>query len=168
MKNSGWTVGERSDQIIRKRNCHYYSENNSFKLEYINEITDSLLVRHWLFLTGVLEDGVILDITDHDDIWLFTRGPNVNPLAWLEECQEPPSTAAEITGPGTNGPRQLKSWQVEIWITYEIVSHLAFSLKTMGAKLLNIYGHFCKTTFLYNFFLELFYVESEQMDIIRQ
>ena len=45
---------------------------------------------HWCFLTGYLEDGVILDIMDCHDMWFLTCVPNFSSLAWIEVCQEPP------------------------------------------------------------------------------
>ena len=53
-------------------------------------IFEVILGWHWRFLTGVLEDRVILDIMDHHYIWFLTCVPNFSSLAWLEEFQEPP------------------------------------------------------------------------------
>ena len=44
----------------------------------------------WRFLTGILEDGVILDIRDNLDMLFLPCGPIFCSLACLEELQEPP------------------------------------------------------------------------------
>ena len=49
----------------------------------------SILGGCWWFLTGNLEDGVILDILDHHHMSFLTCVPNFSSLAWLEVCQEP-------------------------------------------------------------------------------
>ena len=44
---------------------------------------------HWWFLTKHLEDGVILDIMDRHNMWLYLCA-KFSSLGWWEMCQEPP------------------------------------------------------------------------------
>ena len=53
-------------------------------------VLEVILGGRWRFLTGYLEDGVILDIMDRHDMWILTCLPNFSSLAWIEVCQEPP------------------------------------------------------------------------------
>ena len=53
-------------------------------------VLEVILGGRWRFLTGYLEDGVILDIMDCHVIWFLTCVPNFSSLAWIEVCQEPP------------------------------------------------------------------------------
>ena len=53
-------------------------------------VLEVILGGHWRFLTGDLEDGVILEIMDHHDMWFSTSVQNFSSLACLEVCQEPP------------------------------------------------------------------------------
>ncbi len=48
----------------------------------------SILGGRWWFLTGYLEDGVILHIKDPHYIWFLTCMPKFSSLAWIEVCQE--------------------------------------------------------------------------------
>ena len=47
-----------------------------------------ILGGHWWFLTGYLEDEVILDIMDRHYIWFLTYVPNFSSLGWIEVCQK--------------------------------------------------------------------------------
>ena len=44
----------------------------------------------WWFLTGYLEDGVILDLMNHHNMSFWTCVPNFRSLAWLKVYQDPP------------------------------------------------------------------------------
>ena len=50
----------------------------------------SILGGCWWFLSGYLENWVILDIIDCHDMWFLTCVPKFSSLAWIEVCQEPP------------------------------------------------------------------------------
>ena len=58
----------------------------------------SLLGGRWWFLTGYLDDGVILDIMDGQYMWFLTGLPNFSSLAWIEVCQEPPVLEVILEG----------------------------------------------------------------------
>ena len=49
---------------------------------------NSILGRYWWFLTGDLEDEVILDAVNCHHIWFLICVPNYSSLAWLEVCQK--------------------------------------------------------------------------------
>ena len=57
-----------------------------------------ILGGQWWFLTGYLEDGVILDIMDCHNMWFLTCVPNFSSLAWIEVCQEPPILKVILEG----------------------------------------------------------------------
>ena len=49
-----------------------------------------ILSGHCWFLTGILEEGVILDIMNHYNMWFFPCVPNYSSLAWLEVHEDLP------------------------------------------------------------------------------
>ena len=83
------------------------------------------------FLTGYLEDEVILDIVDLHDIWFLTCVPNFSSLAWLEVPQEPPR-------PRSHTWRTLKvpDWRLEGWghpwrhgSSWYVITHICAKFK---------------------------------------
>ena len=66
-----------------------HSRMSTTCMDYI-DILEVILGEHWRFLTGVLMDGVILDIMDHHFMWRFTCVPNFSSLVCLKVCHEPP------------------------------------------------------------------------------
>ena len=51
-------------------------------------ILEVILGGRWMFLTGVLEDRIILDIIYHYDMWFSTCFQNFSSLAFSEVCLE--------------------------------------------------------------------------------
>ena len=70
--------------------CQISAPNDDWKCVKNPPSLKCILQGCWRFLTGVLENGVILDIMDHHDVWFLTCVPNFSSLPWLELCQEPP------------------------------------------------------------------------------
>ena len=82
----------RSKWYVSIHLCAKYPLSSQAWLEVCQEPPNPevLLWEHWWFLTGVLEDWVILYIMDHHYMWFLTCVPNFNSLEWLEVCQGPP------------------------------------------------------------------------------